>query len=84
MAAVLFCGAFKCVENVFLEQLLVLLCFLMNHMGAAYTRIRSRNTDKVTGPRSAVGNVSGNRCESACRSRGHEFLPGPVPYFHGD
>ena len=28
-----------------------------------------------TGPRSAVGNVSGNRCESDCRSRGPEFDP---------
>ena len=37
-----------------------------------------------TGPRSAVGNVSGNRCESDCRSRGREFDPGPVPYFRGD
>ena len=37
-----------------------------------------------TGPRSAVGNVSGNRCESDCRSRGREFDPGPVPYFPGD
>ena len=35
-------------------------------------------------PRSAVGNVSGNRCESDCRSRGREFDPGPVPYFCGD
>ena len=33
---------------------------------------------------SAVGNVSGNRCESDCRSRGREFDPGPVPYFRGD
>ena len=24
----------------------------------------------VTGPRSVVGNESGNRCESECRSRG--------------
>ena len=38
----------------------------------------------VTGPRCAVGNVSGNRWESDCRSRGHEFDPGPVPYFRGD
>ena len=38
----------------------------------------------VTGPRSAVGNVSGYRCVSDCRSRGHEFDPGPVPYFRGD
>ena len=36
-----------------------------------------------TGPRSAVGNVSGNRCESDCRSRGRECDPGPVPYFRG-
>ena len=34
---------------------------------------------QTTGPRSAVGNVSGNRCESDCRSRGREFDPGPVP-----
>ena len=35
-------------------------------------------------PRSAVGNVSGYRCESDCRSRGREFDPGLVPYFRGD
>ena len=35
-------------------------------------------------PRSAVGNVSRNRCEFDCRSRGWEFDPGPVPYFRGD
>ena len=34
-----------------------------------------------TGPRSEVGNVSGYRCVSDCRSRGREFDPGPVPYF---
>ena len=38
----------------------------------------------TTGPRSAVGNVSGYRCEADCRSRGREFDPGPVPYFRGD
>ena len=38
----------------------------------------------LTGPRSAVGNVSGNRCESDCRSRGREFDHSPVPYFHGE
>ena len=27
------------------------------------------------GPRSAVGNVSGYRCISDCRSRGREFVP---------
>ena len=37
-----------------------------------------------TGPRSAVGNVSGNRCESDCRSRGRKFDPATVPYFRGD
>ena len=39
---------------------------------------------KQTGPRSAVGNVSGYRCVSDCNSRGREFDPGPVPYFLGD
>ena len=33
-----------------------------------------------TGPRSAVGNVSGYRCVSGCRSRGREFDPGLI-YF---
>ena len=37
-----------------------------------------------TGPRNTVCNVSGNRCESDSRSRGHEFDAGPVPYFRGD
>ena len=32
----------------------------------------------ITGRRSAVGNVSGNRCESDCRSRGRELGPGPI------
>ena len=38
----------------------------------------------LPGPHSAVGNVSGYRCVSDCRSRGREFDPGPVPYFRGD
>ena len=37
-----------------------------------------------TGPRSAVGNVSGYKCVSDCRSRVREFDPGLVPYFRGD
>ena len=41
-------------------------------------------TTLPTGPRSAVGNVSGYRCVSDCISRGCEFDPGPVPYFRGD
>ena len=40
--------------------------------------------DIFTGPRSAVGNMSGYRCVTDCRSRGREFDPGPVPYFRGD
>ena len=40
--------------------------------------------DRDAGPRSAVGNVSGYRCVSDCRSRGREFDPSPVPYFRGD
>ena len=39
---------------------------------------------RAAGPHSAVGNVSGYRCVSDCRSRGREFDPGPVPYFRGD
>ena len=31
------------------------------------------NNLKKAGPRSAVGNVSGYRCMSDCRSRGREF-----------
>ena len=38
----------------------------------------------LTGPGSAVGNVSGYRCVSDCRSRDHEFDSGTVPYFRGD
>ena len=37
-----------------------------------------------TGPHSTVGNVSGNRCESDCRSSGREFDLGSVPYFRRD
>ena len=33
------------------------------------------NYRKITGSPSAVGNVSGYRCESDCRSRGREFDP---------
>ena len=32
----------------------------------------------------AVGNVSGYRCVSDCRSRGREFDPSSVLYFHRD
>ena len=36
-----------------------------------------------TGERSSVRNVSCNRCEYDCRSRGRKFDSGRVPYFHG-
>ena len=49
---------------------------------AFWVQIHLKST--TTGPRSAVGNVSGYRCVSDCRSRGREFDPGPVPYFRGD
>ena len=45
---------------------------------------RGERKAEITGPRSAVGNVSGYRCVSDCKSRGREFDPGPVPYFRGD
>ena len=44
----------------------------------------ANNKTLLTGPHSAVGNMSDNRCESDCRSRGREFDPGLVPYFPGD
>ena len=43
--------------------------------------VLSFNTpQKHTGPRSAVGNVSGNRCVSDCRSRGREFDARLMPW----
>ena len=44
----------------------------------------SNSMSKLPGRVAAVGNVSGYRCVSDCRSRGREFDPGPVPYFRGD
>ena len=55
-------------------------------MGQVFIGIEQKpplDTHTQTGPRSAVGNISGNRCESDCRYRGREFDPGPVPYFSG-
>ena len=54
------------------------------HMGPIWNPIALPIWIHITGPRSAVGNVSGYRCVSDCRSRGREFDPGPVPYFRGD
>ena len=46
--------------------------------------ITIRKSFASTGSCSKIGNVSGYRCVSDCRSRGLEFDPGPVPYFLGD
>ena len=37
----------------------------------------SKDSDQteLTRPRSSVGNVSGNRCKSDCRSRGRSLIP---------
>ena len=48
------------------------------------TSLWIHNSEIKTGPCSAVGNVSGYRCVSDCRSRGREFDPVPVPYCRGD
>ena len=48
------------------------------------TYVVERISTIKNGPHSAVGNVSGNRCESGYRSRGREFDAVPVPYFRGD
>ena len=47
-------------------------------------RIVALSISSHTWLRRAVGNVSGNRCESECRSRDGEFDPGPLSYFCGD
>ena len=49
-----------------------------------FSRVGGPDPPPSTGPSSAVGNVTGYRCVSDCRSRGREFDPGPVPYFRGD
>ena len=53
-------------------------------ISSSVTDFPSINNCTLTGPHSAVGNVSGYRCESDCRSRGRELDAGPVPYFRGD
>ena len=46
--------------------------------------VQNKHLPMLESLRNAIRNVSGNRCESDCRSRGHEFDHGPVPYFPGD
>ena len=47
----------------------------------SYNQSPNAVTAATTGPPSAVGNVSGYRCVSDCRSRGLEFDPGPPHTF---
>ena len=57
------------------------------HINASYLFFVNMLLEPVhinTRPRSAVGNMSGYRCVSDCRSRCREFDPGLVPYFCGD
>ena len=53
-------------------------------MCVMFVQIKYFHFKASTGLRSAVGNMSGYRCVSDCRSRGRKFDPGPVPYFRGD
>ena len=55
-------------------------CLLISSLSGSALRTHV----ELTGPRSAVCNVSGYRCVSDCNSRGREFDPGPVLYFRGD
>ena len=64
------------------------LSYTLNKNAWAYSETRTdlwvSPTVWSTGLRRAVGNVSGNRCESDCRYRGREFDPSPLPYLRGD
>ena len=57
---------------------------LHNRQFCQFIKFWNYHLSLYTRPRNAVSNVSGNRCESDCRSRVCEFNPGPVPYFRGD
>ena len=52
------------------------LFFFCSQRNVGYQGLNSENAS--TRPLSTVGN------KSDCRSRGREFNPGPIPYFHGD
>ena len=47
----------------------------MREMASSIVQVIGESHSSITGPRSAVGNVSGNRCESDCRSRGWSSIP---------
>ena len=73
---------FKCLDTWYLKMII----YAASCTNTIYRARGNLKPDKpdLTGPRRAVGNVSGYRCVSDCRSRGREFDPGPVPYFRGD
>ena len=68
----------------FKSSISIFINLLMSDAPSAENKIIHKIIQTIAGPRSAVGNVSGYRCVSDCRSRGREFDPGPVPYFRGD
>ena len=60
------------------------LVHILSHLSADFFHFSYMDYFIKFFPKIAVGNVSGYRCVSDCRSRGREFDPGPVPYFRGD
>ena len=61
----------------FLSILMYLFCF-------SYISVFVFGRFNLTGPHSAVCNVSDYRCVSDCRCRGCKFHPIPYWYWHGD
>ena len=53
-------------------------------VGTYSSQRHTSHQTNFTGPHSSAGNLSSNRCESDCRSRGRKFDPGQVPYIRGD
>ena len=71
-------------QHIVINSMILSYIFIVMHHCNFNKMVANVSILLLTGPHSAVGNVSGNRCESDCRSRGREFDPGPVPYFRGD
>ena len=83
MLVVLVCHSTEALEGHFNLLIITYYLLLITYYLLLITYYLLLITYHITGPRSAVSNVSGNRCESDCRSRGRKFDPGPVPYFRG-
>ena len=73
----------KKATNVSLDQQIFMSNFIKKFSLLTFFYSGNPKMSTFTGLRSAVGNISGNRCESDCRSRGREFDPSPVPFFRG-